>query len=326
MIISLVLAYMLLEPYLTAILTSFLLAYLFYPFYRWVNKKIPNRNVSAAVASILIVIISTAAIGFVVFQLSQEADVAFIMLKQTLSEANGGECESGFSCTIINNVNSFLARKDVKYYITESVKSITSNITDWTINFLVSLPKKIILVFITFFITFFLLKDGKAFIRKVEEEIPIGKKHSREVYHQMNEVTRAIIYGFFLMALIQGIIMALALKIFGISSPILLGLIVAVVAFIPAIGASIIWIPAVLFQFLHGNVFAAVGLLAAGLIVSSIDTFLKPKIIGDQAKIHPVIVLLGVLGGLSLFGFIGIITGPLILALLFTFIKMYKTS
>ena len=139
----------------------------------------------------------------------------------------------------------------------------------------------------------------------------------------MHEVTRAIIYGFFLVALLQGVIMAGTFYFADVTSPILWGVVVGLLALVPIIGGAVVWIPAMLIKFAGGSSGDAIAIAIGGIIVSSIDTFLKPKIVGDKASIHPILIVLGILGGISVFGFAGIIIGPLILALVVTSVQMY---
>ena len=98
---------------------------------------------------------------------------------------------------------------------------------------------------------------------------------------------------------------------------------IAFLTFVPFIGAAIIWIPAALLKLVGGMTGPAIGITIGGLIIGYIDTFIKPRIIGGKADIHPAIILLGLLGGLSLIGFAGVIIGPIILSLLIMFIKTY---
>jgi predicted PurR-regulated permease PerM len=139
-------------------------------------------------------------------------------------------------------------------------------------------------------------------------------------------------YGSILIAVIQGALGALGFWIFGIESFFIWGMVMAIFALVPFVGTAIIWIPAALYLIAKGTtsgnmtlVWHGVGLLLYGVfIISSADNLLKPKLIGDRAGMHPVVVLLGVLGGLSLFGFAGFLIGPLILAAMTSFADIYQ--
>ena len=142
----------------------------------------------------------------------------------------------------------------------------------------------------------------------------------------------AIVYGSIVVALIQGTLGGIGFWIVGIPSPILWGILMSLFALIPMVGTGIIWVPASLgmaaYGYLSGDtvmVWKAIGLFIYGVfVIAGIDNVLKPKIIGERAHVHPVIILLGVLGGLKFFGIVGFAVGPLILAIFITFLEIYE--
>ncbi len=143
-----------------------------------------------------------------------------------------------------------------------------------------------------------------------------------------------LIYGYVVVALIQGLLGAFGFFIFGIHSPIFWGIVMTITALIPFIGTAIVWLPFALIKLFNGilanNTNEIIGgilfILYGTIIISGIDNVLRPKIIGDKAKVHPILILVGVLGGLSLFGFIGVVIGPLILALFVAFLTAYEEN
>jgi predicted PurR-regulated permease PerM len=128
-------------------------------------------------------------------------------------------------------------------------------------------------------------------------------------------------------AIIQGTLGTLGLLIFGVSNWLFWGAIMIVTAFIPLLGTPVIWVPAALSLIFGGHTARGIGLLIyGGTLVMNIDNFLRPKLMAGRTKIHPVLILIGVLGGLRVFGFVGLLAGPLVLALLVAFIKFYEHS
>jgi predicted PurR-regulated permease PerM len=327
LIILLALAFLIIRPYLIPVLTSIILAYIFYPLYAWLNKKTKNKNLSAAIVSILIILLILIPVSLVILQISKEAQVSYILIKQKVVTGNifDSACKSdSLYCSTMRSLRSFMRRPTTQYYVDNGLKKVTVFIAESAFNFLVSLPKRILDIFITFFMIFFLLKDGKHIVKRIEHFSPIKKKNKEKVFNQLQEVTRAIIYGIFVISLLEGVLGAITFKLFGVSSPILWGIVMFLLAFLPMVGAGLIWIPAALFNLYNNEIWSGIGIVIGGIIISAIDIFLKPKVIGDKAQIHPVLVLLGVLGGLSLFSFTGVIIGPLILVLSITFIQISR--
>lgn len=321
--VIIVLSAIIVGSYLTPVLTSLILAYIFYPVYNWIFGKTKRKNLSALIVSVLIILLIVIPLSFVLFQLVKEVNVGYILVKQKLatSSLDGGVFSGAF-----NFIEDIMKKPEFQFYTQQSLEKAFSNISQGALSFIFSIPARILDIILTFFFTFFLLRDGKEMVKKIEEKFPLKKSHKKDIMKQTHAVIRAIIYGFFVIAIIEGIIGGVAFAIFGVSSPIVWGIVIAFLTFVPFVGAAVIWIPAVILQFFNGRIWPAIGILIAGLIIAYIDTFIKPKTIGDKASVHPAIILLGLLGGLKLLGFIGIIIGPIILSLLFLFIKMYVSK
>ena len=187
-------------------------------------------------------------------------------------------------------------------------------------------------MFIVLFVMFFLFRDGKIFIDKIERIMPLKSKYRKHVFKKLNDMAYAVIYGSIIIAIIQGALGGIGFLMFGLPSPILWGIVMMFASLIPYVGSSLIWLPASLILIFSGYVNSDSTLMVKGIlfilygvfIIGTIDNILKPKIIGDKGGLHPVLVLLGVVGGLNLLGFIGVIIGPIVLAMLVTFIGIYE--
>ena len=327
LVVLLALAVFIIQPYLTPLLTSIILAYIFYPIYKILNKKLRRKSLSAVIVSILIILLVLIPVSILVFQVSKEANVTYLLFKQKFTSNNllDIECEDeSLYCNTLDELKSFLKRPTTRYYIEDGIKKITTTIAENAVNFVVSLPKIIINIFITFFMIFFLLRDGELIVNKIRKIIPVREKYKKRIFNQLNDVTWALVYGIFVVAIIEGIIGGIAFKIFDVSAPILWGIAIIILAVLPMIGASVIIVPLVLIKLFTGDIISAIGILVAGIIIGAIDMFLRPKIIGDRAQVHPILILLGVLGGLSFFGMVGVFIGPLILALLAPVLKIIQ--
>jgi len=221
---------------------------------------------------------------------------------------------------------------EVKFYLQDMLGRFTTTAIEKTSQIIFSLPGIILQIVITFFILFYLFKDGPEIVKKIKDLLPLKRSHKTRVLYKIKETTHAVMYGSIVIALIQGALGALGFWLFGIGTFYVWGMIIALFALVPFVGTAIIWIPAALYLIAKGSsegntvlIWHGVGLLLYGtFIISSADNILKPKLIGDRAGLHPVFVLLGVIGGLELFGFAGFIIGPLILSALKSFIDIYQ--
>ena len=323
-------------PFINAIFAGIILAYIFYPVYSKINKKLNRKNLSSLIVSILVILFLTVPFYFVINTVSREAYTIYIVTRQKVSSGSliSSECEKEADsiCGIVNYIESKFKDPQLRYQFDNSIKNASTYIINSTSNLLLSVPSFLLNFFIIIFVMFFFFRDGHIMIDKIEKLLPLKKAHQDYVFKKFNDAMFAVVYGSIIVAIIQGALGSLGFFIFGVHSPILWGVMMMFFALIPFVGTSVIWLPAALLLIFNGyidldNLMMLKGLLLmlwGFLIVGLADNILKPKIIGAKAKIHPVLVLLGALGGLKFFGIIGVVVGPIILALLTTFIQIYE--
>jgi predicted PurR-regulated permease PerM len=328
-----VLAFLIIKPFIAAILAAFVFSYIFYPVNNWINKKVKKNSISSLITLILILLIIVIPGSFLVKAIVQESYVAYLTTKQALS-GDFEICETGAVCKLINKFERDVLGMDFKTYIKENVEKISSFVISKVSGFILGMANKILNIFIFIFLTFFLLRDGKYFGRRFSNILFIRAKNKKKAVNDISNLVYAVVFGTIIIAFIQGMLGALGFYLFGISSPIMWGFIMAFAALIPFVGSSIIWAPAGLFLIINGLflpnpvlIWKGIGLFIYGaIIISSIDNVIRPKIIGDRSILHPTLVLLGVAGGIYMLGFIGIVVGPVILALLMIYLDMYESA
>ncbi len=330
------LVFLVVSPFINAILTGIVVSYIFYPLYKLINKLFNKKTVSAFITSILVILMIITPIAFLLNAVSREAYVSYIIVKQKLLQGNifGVDCDikNNTLCTVSNFLKGIISDPKNRYYIEDTIQRTTTYIIDNASTFIFSLPVLLLNLFIIIFLMFYLFKDGKAIFNKIKNLLPFKKIYTERISRQFSDILYAVVYGQLLIALIQGVLGGIGFYIFGIPSPILWGIAMAFFALIPFVGPPIIWLPVALLQILTGlsqsdNSLVIKGILLilyGSLVVGTIDNILKPKIIGDKAKIHPILVLLGVVGGLNLFGFVGLVVGPIILAIFMTIVRIYE--
>jgi predicted PurR-regulated permease PerM len=178
--------------------------------------------------------------------------------------------------------------------------------------------------FIFFIALYYLLRDGKKLRQILIDLSPLSDREDKGVFDRLQLAINSIIKGNFVIALIQGVLTMLGFFLFGVPNALLWGMVTAIAALIPGVGTSLVLIPATVFLFLTGTDFQAFGLLIWGtLAVGLIDNLLGPKLVSKGMKLHPLLVLLSVLGGLAFFGPIGIFLGPLSVSFLFALLSIY---
>jgi len=212
------------------------------------------------------------------------------------------------------------------------INGLFTKITELATLIVVRIPNIIVGVALALFISFFLFKDGKKLMNSVVGMIPLNKQYSNKLIEKFGMVTYSVVYAHIIVAIVQGALGAIGFYIFGIESAIFWGVIMAIFALLPLIGPAIIWIPASLFLLINGIISNSyfgmgmgIGLFLYGIFIISIsDNLLRVKLIGGRSDVHPLTVLIGIIGGINLFGLVGIFIGPIALSLLITFFKDFS--
>ncbi len=169
--------------------------------------------------------------------------------------------------------------------------------------------------FLMLFVLFFVLRDGSLWFSRFSALLPLAEDRRGALFTRLGKVLRAVVYGCGLTALAQGALVSIGFAVAGLSGPIVFGVLAAVMALLPFGGAAIIWLPGALYLLATGSIGWAVFLLAWGGVVSVSDNFIRPMIISRYTPVPTLLVFLGVIGGVSAFGLIGFILGPVILVL-----------
>lgn len=205
---------------------------------------------------------------------------------------------------------------------------IQRELTEFGTNLLEAAPAFFVGLAIILFVVYYALTDGDRFIAYLRRAVPIPGRQVDFLLSEARVGLRAVFFGQILMSLLQGVLCGIGWWISGLPSPILWGAVMAIVALLPVVGTPMIWVPGGLYLLIQGELVAGIFLLLWGVIVVLVilDTFLRPKIIGYGADIHPMLVLIGVLGGVAAFGFIGLFLGPLIVGILIAVLKVYEAD
>jgi predicted PurR-regulated permease PerM len=192
-----------------------------------------------------------------------------------------------------------------------------SSVTIMTVNF-------ILMFFILLYTMFFFLIDGNQLLEKILYYLPLEDKDERRMLDKFTSVTRATLKGTAVIGILQGGLAGFAFWVVGIPSAVFWGTIMTVLSVIPGIGSALVWVPATIVLAASGHFVEAIGLaLFCGLVVGSLDNFLRPRLVGKDTEMHELLIFFGTLGGIAFFGFIGFIIGPIVAALFVTVWEIY---
>ncbi len=170
--------------------------------------------------------------------------------------------------------------------------------------------------FITLYLAFFLLRDGRVLARGISNAIPLKEEDKRQLLDKFTTVIRATVKGNIVVAIVQGALGGFALWVLGIKGALLWGTVMAFLSLLPAVGAALVWLPVAIYLIATGSVWQGVGLIVYGvLVIGLVDNVLRPILVGKDTKLPDYVVLISTIGGLAIFGINGFVIGPVIAAM-----------
>jgi predicted PurR-regulated permease PerM len=200
---------------------------------------------------------------------------------------------------------------------------IVAHVPDVAKNLLVLLLNAVIVSFSLFF----LFRDGEEFFHAFRDLIPMEPRHKEAIFHQFYETVSAVVQGMVVTAVVQGVLAWIGFNAVGLPYSFFLGCASAVASLQPLGGAAVVWLPAAIYLGLSGSWPWAIGLIVYGVvIISSIDNIIKPLVIGERTKLPTLFLFFGILGGLQAYGFLGVFLGPVVLATIMAFVKIYRET
>ena len=297
-------------PYVTGLLAGPVLFVVFNPLYRllrrWLRPALGSATV-VATATFLILVPGLSTAGLVVNQAQQMAGKLIQSpLVSRLANLRVGEVDLGPRLVALG--------ESAVSWIGSSAFGLFGTATRIALNLTIAL-----------FALYFLLLDGERIWAAVGPYIPFSDRNTERLQDRFRAVTYSTIVGTGLIAVVQGVLVGTAFALVGLPSAFFWGVVTAVFAILPIVGSGLIWGPGAIALGLGGDWAKAIGILAWGLVVvGSVDNVLRPIIYNRWARIHPIVTLVGALGGIRFFGILGLLIGPLALSYFFELIQMYR--
>jgi len=326
--------YQILSPFILALFWGAIITLTLYPLHVRLTKLLRNRkSISALIMTIvatflvilpLVFISATVAVDMFDIYQSVTSNVEVSELKSKLEKLKGlipvallDELEKKLEIGKLNiHQMAVNGLGSVSNYVINEVQNAAANLTGLLINFGMMI-----------FSLFFFFRDGDSMLERIKSLIPMKNEQKDEIFKKFYDTLNAVIVGVMVTAAIQGILQGLFFWILGISYSALGGVLTFVFALIPIAGAVIVWLPVGLYLIFTGSIYSGIAVLIfGGLVVSSVDNFLKPMIIGGKVKLSTLFLVLTIFGSLSVFGFTGIVIGPILLAIFMSFIDIYKSE
>jgi predicted PurR-regulated permease PerM len=322
------LLFQILQPFLAPIAWALFIAFLLYPLNRWLIARLGGRASWSAsvltVATVLIILGPLTALGAAFA--AQAADLLRyaqdFAIEHRPSEASDLETIPLIGPAIVWLQDSAgLSLAQIQAWAVEGARTVLRTLASLGQKAVLGALGTVVGFALMIFILFFAIRDGREAFGTLRRLIPMSSGDRSRLFSHLASVTRAMVYGTGVTALVQGVLIAIGFAIVGLPSPIVFGVLAALLALVPLAGTPVIWVPAVLVLAAQDRWYAAIFLLIWGGLVATIDNVLRPMLVSGRAQVGTLTVFIGVLGGVSAFGPIGVILGPLVLALIIALIR-----
>jgi predicted PurR-regulated permease PerM len=330
--VLLFLLFSLLSPFVSSFLWALILAMVFYPLYLRCNKLCKGRSALAAFLSTLVVLLLFVVPGVLMMaNLGQEVAKGYDALSTIQWESQSQwVMEKLQSNGLTERLQRWGVRSDaLEGMLKDAFTSGAQNFSVYILSKLNNMMRDILTivaqVVFALIIMFFLFRDGAVYARKVVEFLPLTPERQEEVVERFALTVSSVVRAMVVTSIAQGILSGLAFMVLGVPLPLLFAVVTSVNSFIPILGAASVWVPISIWLFIHGNTSAAIGLALWGFfVISMIDNVIKPMMIGREFRLPLVLVFFTILGGLKLYGFLGVFLGPVILSMGLAFLQIYR--
>jgi predicted PurR-regulated permease PerM len=312
-----------LKPFFESILWAALLAFLLAPVFGFLTRKLGGRPALAAllltVAGALFVLIPAVATA-VVF--AGQATVLVGRLQELADRYRITHAADVFQVPAFDQLFTWIGKfvpvppEQIQAWALDGGRTMLALLVASSGAFFAGVLGVVVEVGLTLFLLFFFLRDGGEMITRALALVPLTAARKADLVGHLSAVIRAVALGTLLTAVVQGILVGLSFAFTGLPSPVVFGVLASLAALVPVVGSSLVWIPAAFVHVAHDRVGAALFLVFWGLVVVSlVDNIVRPLVVSGRAQISTLPVLLGLIGGLATFGAIGIILGPVAIAL-----------
>ena len=321
------LSYQIISPFLVPIAWAVVFSIVFYPVYAFISRHVKVKSIASSITVLLIFVVIIAPVSclsiILIGELQKVGDYTNsggldffrelydkIITSPQYEKISSliGEHNMPTADMIMDNM------KKIGTILVENLSIRITNIISAAINFLFMI-----------FTLFFLFRDGPGFLNKVRDYMPFSDEQKSRLTKQVKDMVASTVYGGVTVAMIQGFLGGLAFYIIGFTSPVLWGIVMSIVSFIPLLGTLGVWGPAAIYLLMRGEYLTGIGLILYGtFVIGLVDNFLRPMLIGSRTKMPTIIIFFSVLGGIEAFGIIGLIMGPLIMAVFISVFEIFR--
>lgn len=325
--VALYLCWLMLQPFVTVLAWAAVLVIVFYPVHQRLLKRLKRPSLSALVSCVLVILVILVPVVLVTVAVLNEFSGAMSNLQGLITYLLNPE--SPYTGPILRWASQYFDIEQLRsgQYIFERLRGVSGQVAGQTLGVIGGVIGAVVQMFFVIFTMYYLFRDGDKIFTTVRDALPLNQEQATAIMARTRDVIGASVYGVMAIAIIQGTLGGIAFWALGVPSAIVWGVVMVFLSMIPMLGAFLVWVPAAAYLGLTGHpVKALLMVLWGALVIGTADNFLRPKLVGERTKLHELLIFFAVLGGLQVFGVLGIVLGPVVLAVTLSLVEVFKTA
>ena len=329
-LIALYLCWLIISPFVDVILWAGVLAIIAYPYHARMCDRGMKPWLSSLISTLGVVLVVLIPVIVIVILVAAQIPDAVGQVTRAVEAAKGWINPDSRVYQLIDPYYDldWMQDKDaVKQQTKELLAPLTSRAAGLATAALTSIAGTVIQICFALFTLFYFLRDTGEIRSSVFDMLPLEREQSKEVFKRCKEIIQASVQGVIFIAGIQGLLGAIGFWALGVPSAVLWGVVMFILSLVPALGAFLVWVPAAIYLFATGAWIKGIILVVwGGVVIGSVDNFLRPKLVGKKTGMHDLVIFFSVLGGLQVFGILGLFVGPVVVAVALAIIEVFKQA
>jgi predicted PurR-regulated permease PerM len=335
LVVAAVLGYALIlifAPFALSMAWAAFLAFLLYPLNLRLRRRLSGKGIAAGLLTMLAPVTILLPLSALSIDFVAQISTLLQKLQKSAAELDIKSFSDLQQFPWIARVNAWLetntgiSAEQIQSWLVSGTREVLKRAASMGGGFFLGALGSLLGFAIMLFLLFFFLRDGDLMLARARRLIPLDEDRKERLFRQLSGVTRAIVVGTSVTALLQGVLIGIGFTIASLPSPVVFGVLAALLSMLPVGGAAFVWGPAVIWLFFDGRWGFGIFMLAWGILLGGLDNILRPMLISGRARISALAVFIGVLGGIPAFGAIGVIAGPVVLSLALALIEFAEET
>ncbi|HEY5883060.1 MAG TPA: AI-2E family transporter [Pyrinomonadaceae bacterium] len=325
--VALYLCWLMVKPFIGVLMWAAVLVIIFYPVHRRLVQRTNRPSLSALLSCALVIMTILVPVALVTVAVVNELSGAVQNVQIAINYVL--DPTSPLTGRLLGWASRFMDVERLRSgeYLAQQLGGISGGLAGRTLGVIGGLIGAIVQMVFVIFTMYYLFRDGDRIFDTIKNSLPLDNDQSLAIMERAKEVVGASVYGVLAIAVIQGTLGGVAFWVLGVPSAIVWGVVMTFLSMIPMLGAFLVWVPAAIYLALTGHYVKAILLVVWGtLVIGMIDNFLRPKLVGGRTRLHELLIFFAVLGGLQVFGVLGIVLGPVVLALAMSLIEVFRAA